>query len=447
MITSGFFNALMKDGEPDRKYNAEQMSEYFDGLVSNGVYESIGGAMRVKAGGGMVVQVQTGRALVDCHWIKNDSIFNITLAPAHVTLNRYTNIVIRLDYAARAASIIAVDGENATKPVRPQVTRTQTIKDLLLATVYIAKGATSITQSAITDMRANSSVCGWVTGLVKQVDTSDLFVQWQTAYEEFYADMQMWKDEQKKAFDLWMTDLSGALRVDTYVEKYQNTVSVSGGTLEVEVGIPEYDYKSDILLVFTDGIVMNADSEYSILQESGITKVRFTYARSAGTVITFIAIKSKIGYNSNQSSGGATGGQTGVLFGASSTSAGYHLLTSTSQSLSLWPPSDFQLNSGGAISTIINLQIICINRENLNEDYRGGNLSVALDIVNIPIVNAAFLGYEATAYELRNFYPTITRNSYPLYAVVHDNNEITISLHEADASVAIFAVLYDIASL
>ena len=44
------------------------------------------------------------------------------------------------------------------------------------------KNTSTITQAMITDFRT-SALCGYVTGLIKQVDTSTLFAQWQAAYE------------------------------------------------------------------------------------------------------------------------------------------------------------------------------------------------------------------------------------------------------------------------
>ena len=48
-VSSGFFNSL----NGDRKYNAEQMSAIFDGLIIDGVFASIGTAFAVKAAGGL----------------------------------------------------------------------------------------------------------------------------------------------------------------------------------------------------------------------------------------------------------------------------------------------------------------------------------------------------------------------------------------------------------
>ena len=219
MIKSGFFNAI--DG--DREYNAEQLSNYFKGLISaNGVHENVGGKFQVLAGTGLSVNVQTGRALIDYKWIESDAVENLTLTTAHATLNRYTAIVLQLDVLNREITLITVDGANATSPTKPSMTNTATIKQICLAYVYVVAGATSITQAQITDTRP-SNLCGWITGLINQVDTSTLFNQWQSAYEQFYNQMQSWltsaqneftawENAQKNAFDTWYRDLTQELK-------------------------------------------------------------------------------------------------------------------------------------------------------------------------------------------------------------------------------------------
>ena len=44
-VTSGFFDSI----NGDRKYNAEQMSSIFDGIVTDGVFQNIGEAFRVQS--------------------------------------------------------------------------------------------------------------------------------------------------------------------------------------------------------------------------------------------------------------------------------------------------------------------------------------------------------------------------------------------------------------
>lgn len=294
----GFFNAVQQtDGTYDRVYNAEQMSRYFNGLVSPGVYESVGGGLQVRAGTGMTVQVQTGRAILgdNCQWLDNDAVLDITLSAAHVTLNRYTAIVMRLDYTNRNISIVAVDGANATAPTKPAMTRTSAIMEYCLAYVYVGKGVTTITQSAITDTRPDNTVCGWVTGLVQQVDTSQLFLQWQTAYAEFYAQMQAWQTQQEAAFDSWFSTLTGQLQVNTYIQEYRNTVSVTTSTSQVSIGISQYVPTTDILIANLNGIALVEGTDYSISGTGTGAKMTLTKAIDGNNVIECRVLKSKIG--------------------------------------------------------------------------------------------------------------------------------------------------------
>lgn len=294
----GFFNAVKQtDGTYDRVYNAEQMSRYFSGLVSPGVYEAVGGGLQVKAATGMTVQVQTGRAILgdNCQWLDNDAVLDISLSAAHVTLNRYTAIVMRLDYTNRDISIVAVDGANATAPAKPTMTRTSAIMEYCLAYVYVGKGVTTITQSAITDTRPDNTVCGWVTGLVQQVDTSQLFLQYQKAYEEQLAAMQTWQAQQEAAFDAWFATLTGQLQVNAYIQEYRNTVSVSSSTTQVNVGISQYAPTTDVLIANLNGIALVEDTDYSISGTGTGAKMTLTKAIDGNNVIEFRVLKSKIG--------------------------------------------------------------------------------------------------------------------------------------------------------
>ena len=55
-VTYGFYNSL----NGDRKYNAEQVSSLFDGLIIDGVFASVGMAFAVKATTGITVNVGIG---------------------------------------------------------------------------------------------------------------------------------------------------------------------------------------------------------------------------------------------------------------------------------------------------------------------------------------------------------------------------------------------------
>lgn len=263
-ITSGFFDSV----EGDRRYDAEQMTTYFEGLVSDGIYENIGEAFIVKtAGEGLTITVGSGRALCKTHWIKNDAPITFTLSPPNVQYTRVDSVFIRYDANARTVDVVVVEGTPSANPVAPVPTRTDEIWDLYLANIRIDKNTSVISQGQIADYRA-SNMCGWVTGIIKQVDTSELFLQWQTAYESQFEEFDSYLDQMKSEFEDWYRALTTQLRVDTTIHKYQNSYQITSAQASANkyaVGIPEYNAENDILLVVVDGIMLIEGVDFKIL--------------------------------------------------------------------------------------------------------------------------------------------------------------------------------------
>lgn len=284
-VTYGFFNSL--DG--DRAYNADQMSKYFDGLVSNGVYESVGGALQVLASSGMNVNVQTGRAIIDCKWFNSDAVETLAITAASPVLNRYTAVVIRLDMTNRLMELDTVDGTAASTPSYPALTNTSQIKEICLAMIYVAAGATSISQANIMDMRA-SSLCGWVTGIVQQVDTSTLFLQWQTAYQAYYNAMTA-------QFEDWFASLTQQLNVNTYIKHFDKHATLTDSTgAMVPLNMDGYTYaESDIINVYINGLYAVKDTDYFILIDGGMVYIAGLPIYS-GTEIDIQVLRSQIGF-------------------------------------------------------------------------------------------------------------------------------------------------------
>lgn len=291
-ITYGFFNSL----NHDRAYSAAQITEYFEGLVSDGVYESVGGALQVQAATGMNVNIQTGRAIVNCRWIRNDAVITMPITASHVTLARYTAIMIRLDYSARDISIIAVDGTPASTPAKPTPTNTTGVKDLVLAYLYIPGGATTIPQANIQDMRG-TNLCGWVTGLIKQVDTSQLFAQWQDACETFYRNMA-------DGFDAWFDTLTSRLSINTYIQEYRKDTILDEDTNVIPLDMGNYAYdQSDIIHVYINGLLAVPGTDYTLNTSNQIATIT-PNAATAGTAVTISILRSRIGYYVAETSDG-----------------------------------------------------------------------------------------------------------------------------------------------
>ena len=160
-ITSGFYNSVGND----RLYTAEQLSSIFEGLITDGIYNKVGGALQVQsAGSGMTLTVATGRAWLNGAWIKNDAVHIIEIESSEVALSRYDAIVLRTDFSddTRDGGIYVKKGVASSSPAYPELTESEYIKEIPIAYVYVGKNVSEITQSNITDMRGSAN-CPWVT--------------------------------------------------------------------------------------------------------------------------------------------------------------------------------------------------------------------------------------------------------------------------------------------
>lgn len=163
-LESGFFNSV----GGDRLYNAEQMSRYFENILSSGIFKRIDNCLRVSAGEGMALTVAPGAGLIDCHWFRARTAETVTIPTAHAVLPRFDIVVARLDMSdnVRAITLEVVSGTPAESPAAPDPVRTSALYDLVLALVYVPAGATSIVEANLTDVRDNDWYCGYVQSLV-----------------------------------------------------------------------------------------------------------------------------------------------------------------------------------------------------------------------------------------------------------------------------------------
>lgn len=229
----GFFNSV----NGDRVYNAQQMSSIFEGLITDGVYESVGNKLAVQPNSGMTIQIASGRGWFNKHWVNNDTAYLMTLEASDVTLNRYAAICVRVDEndGVRSAEPYIKYSAYATKPTKPTMTRSTTVKEYCLAYVYIKAGATTITAADITDTRANTSLCGWVTGLIEQLSSTTLFEQWEAIFTEWFEGLQaiIDTDVATKLVNALPVNLTVTIPVSSWVSGssgYTASVTVTGMT-------------------------------------------------------------------------------------------------------------------------------------------------------------------------------------------------------------------------
>lgn len=272
-IKSYFFNAVESGGTYDRVYNAEDVTSYLNEIVGNGVFPNPSTQLQVRAASGMNVIVGAGSGWINGHKIVNTADMTLTLNPSDVLLNRIDAVIFYTDFNTRTMGIEVKTGTVASQPVAPTMQRDDSRWELCLAQISVAKQITAVTASMITDTRGNSSLCGFVQGLIQQMSTTTMFQQWQAAFDEWFAAAKE-QFQQGKMFK----KLEG-VHVTTEANEYM---------FDVTDYVPHYAFAYDILEVFINGIHLNGN-EYTLTNSTVVLEQEI---EEAGATVTFVVYQS-----------------------------------------------------------------------------------------------------------------------------------------------------------
>ena len=295
MLKYGFFNAVSND----RVYDAETFNTFFEGLISsNGIFEGVGNGFAVSPSEtGRVLNVGTGKAMVNNCWVKNNATETVSIAAAHTTFNRYDMITLRWSDTNRTITLEVTTGTAASQAVKPQPKRTLTEWEIVLAYVYSPANTTTITAANIEDCRYDTELCGVITGLIKQVDTTTLYNQYAAKFAAIEAQLLAWENQQKAAFDTWYDALTDELQVNTYIER--NTYNFTAEAKRTYIDLPEsLAYTtSDLLDVFVHGVLLVQNVDYTIQKNEveNVWMINIPNGIPAGASVTIYCMKSKIG--------------------------------------------------------------------------------------------------------------------------------------------------------
>lgn len=207
MEKSSFFNAQMDaSGEYDREYLAEDFASYFSKFISNGVFPNPSTGLQVIAADtpNMTVTLSVGYGYINGYKYENTTPLTFSIGVADGVLNRKDAIFIRYSKLGRAIKAYKIAGTPGASAVAPSVVRTEDYYDLCVAIINVNAGITAIPQSLIEDTRLNTSLCGIVTGLVEQVDTT-------TLYNQIQSDLAEFKTVSQAEFDAWFEDINSKL--------------------------------------------------------------------------------------------------------------------------------------------------------------------------------------------------------------------------------------------
>lgn len=218
-VTSGFFNSL----NHDRRYNAQQFSALFDGIINDGVFANIGVAFAVNADSGVTINIGVGKAWFNSAWVYNDALLPKTLEGSEVVLDRIDAVVIEVDHSesVRLGDIKIVKGTPSSNPQRPPMADTANQHQHPLAYIYRKAGSTEITQADITNMVGTSS-CPYITGILQVQNIDNIVAQWEGQWNKWYSETvsnagteaSAMMSEMKSEFDIWFNDVKTLLEDD-----------------------------------------------------------------------------------------------------------------------------------------------------------------------------------------------------------------------------------------
>ncbi|WP_346917348.1 hypothetical protein [Clostridium sp.] len=230
-IISGIFPSEIVDidesGLPiyDRAVDEEYFAKYHSEFLSNGVYANPSNNFQVMANELMKLKLKAGSCFINGYYAYDNFDGEITLEPASSDLNRIDRIVTRLDRVNRKISIEVKKGAYGTASYSaPSLQRDDDIWELGLADVLVKKATTQIVQANITDLRAIQEYCGYVYNPMQNIDTTDLFAQYDNSFEVWFQHVK----------DQLNTDAAGNLQkqIDTHTSQLA----------EIESKKPDYSW-------------------------------------------------------------------------------------------------------------------------------------------------------------------------------------------------------------
>lgn len=187
---SGFFESRWDEtiinpetgqlGDWDIKYYYDQFSDYFGKFFGNGVYYNPDNCLKVLSTGGMSVQVKAGWAFANGYWYELDADTTLNVPANSTAYTRTDSVALRWSLSNREITLVYLTDTDT--PVR-----SDSIYDLIIATIQVDSGVASILGDKITDTRTDQTLCGIVRGLeADAIDTETLFAQYDAIFNEWF---------------------------------------------------------------------------------------------------------------------------------------------------------------------------------------------------------------------------------------------------------------------
>lgn len=193
----------------DRAISSVPLKNLIAKLFSNGVLPNPATNLQVVSGGdGMTVIVKAGFCIINGGLKLEDEDKTLVVQASDPTYPRIDTVVMRWNDndEVRACDLYVVEGTPSANPVRPALTRAESIYELGLADIFITAGSTTIDSFRITDTRYDMARCGVISS-ISEFDTSEIYAQIQ-------ADMAEFKTDEQADFLAWFEEMRDQLSED-----------------------------------------------------------------------------------------------------------------------------------------------------------------------------------------------------------------------------------------
>lgn len=198
------------DGTPvyDRAITSAPLRKLIAKLLTDGVLPNPSTNLQVEEGSGMNVVVNPGFAICAGGLKLEENQRTLAIQAADSNYDRIDTVVLRWNDndSERICDLYIVEGIPAASPLRPELTRTESIWELGLADLFVNKNSSAISNQRITDTRYETARCGIISA-ISEFDTT-------TLYQQVQADLAGFKASEQADFITWFDDIKGQLSED-----------------------------------------------------------------------------------------------------------------------------------------------------------------------------------------------------------------------------------------
>lgn len=273
----GFFNydeaVLESTGKYDREYTAEDFAKYFALFVGNGVFANPASQLMVKIAATKQtpynVTVEPGWAFINGYWYHLQQKATLTIPVNTSSQTKYQRVVVRYNNTTREIGLTIVEAVSET--IEP--TRNDAIYDLALAQIVVKSNVSVLSASDVKDLRPSSKYCGYVAGVVDQIDAGTLYDNLTEQFNEWFAGV---KDQLQQDEAIKLQNQIGNLE-ELNTEQKNNLVSAVNSAVEKSASdLKKTDDKigslASLLTTKKDNIVEAVNEIYNLVSASILEK-------------------------------------------------------------------------------------------------------------------------------------------------------------------------------